>query len=55
LIELLKHDGEYKDCRLGGGFMNEWGGGQRGGSMLDKDALVLVADVLMVPTSIDGW
>jgi hypothetical protein len=23
LIELLKHDGEYKDCRLGGGFMNE--------------------------------
>jgi hypothetical protein len=55
LIVLLKHDGEYKDCLLGGGFMNEWGGGQIVGSMLDKDALVLVADVLMVPTSIDGW
>ena len=23
LIELLKHDGEYKDFLLGGGFMNE--------------------------------
>jgi hypothetical protein len=23
LIALLKHDGEYKDCHLGGGFVNE--------------------------------
>ena len=23
LIVLLKHDGEYKDCLLCGGFMNE--------------------------------